>query len=99
MVIFKNYRNEDCILSDEQEKHISSRHPDATRDLISNCLIDPSEIRKSSSNNISHLYYITKAENRLFCVVVKVCNDENFISTAYTTTKIKSGKLIYRKEN
>lgn len=98
MNIFKNYKNEDCILTDEQEKHISSRHPDASLRLISNCLKDPIEVRKSSSNNISQLYYITKTETRLFCVVIKICNDGNYVSTAYTTSRMKAGETIYKKE-
>jgi hypothetical protein len=99
MKTFKNYKSEDCILTDEQENHISQRHPDATLNLISSCLKTPNEVRRSTSNHISNLYYITKTESRLFCVVLKVCPDGNFISTAYSTTKIKSGQLIYEKEN
>lgn len=99
MNTFKNYKGEVCILTEEQEKHISSRHPDGTIELISSCLKNPSEVRKSNSNNITHLYYISKTERRLFCVVIKICVDGNFISTAYSTSKIKFGELIYKKEN
>ena len=60
---------------------------------------EPIEVRKSKNNNISHLYYIIKTELRLFCVVLKVCSDGNYISTAYTTTKIKNGEIIYKKDN
>jgi hypothetical protein len=98
MDIFKNYKDEICILSDEQEKHIFERHPGTNKEHIGKCLLDPMEVRQSSSNEISQLYYITKTKDRLFCVVVKVCNDGNYISTAYTTSKIKSGKIIYSKE-
>jgi hypothetical protein len=97
MKVFKNYKNEECLLSDEQEEHIRSRHPEATILLISQCLTMPLEIRKSSSHTEAHLYYILKTADRYFCVVLKCCLDGNYISTAYTTNKIKSGQLIYKK--
>ncbi len=97
MDIFRNYKDEECILTDEQKEHILARHPDADLQLISNCLKDPIEVRKSNSNNISQLYYMTKTESRLFCVVVKICDDGNFISTAYTTSRMKSGETVYKK--
>jgi hypothetical protein len=65
--------------------------------IIEQCLLDPIEIRKSSTCDISPLYYIVKSKDRYFCVVIKICHDGNFISTAYTTIKIKRGELIYRK--
>jgi hypothetical protein len=39
--IFKNYIDEDFILTDDQQEHIFLRHPDATIELISQCLKDP----------------------------------------------------------
>ena len=98
MEIFVTYKNEECLLTEEQKEHILGRHPEATNDLISKCLQDPIEVRQSSSNKISHLYYIYKNKNRFFCVVIKICLDGNFISTAYTTNKIKEGKILFKKE-
>jgi hypothetical protein len=97
MKVFKNYRDEECLLTDEQEEHIQTRHPEATPQLISECLMTPLEIRKSSSHYEAHLYYILKTADRYFCVVLKCCLDGNYISTAYTTNKIKSGQLIYKR--
>ena len=99
MKVFKNYQNEDCILTDEQELHIRSRHPEATEHLIFEALKAPIEVRRSSSIQVSNLYYILKRDSKYFCVVLKCCSDGNFISTAYTTTKIKSGQVIYKKES
>lgn len=97
MRVFKNYKDDECLLADEQEKHIQERHPEATAQLISQCLRAPLEIRKSSSHFESYLYYILKTADRYFCVVIKCCLDGNYISTAYTTNKIKTGQLIYKK--
>ena len=99
MEIFINYKNQDCIMSAEQYEHIHQRHPEATNELISKCLKDPIEVRRSSSSIISYLYYTFKNSKLLFCVVLKECSDGNFISTAYTTNKMKNGKVIYMKEN
>ena len=98
MKVLLNYQDQECFLKDEQELHILERHPEATLELIKECLINPNEIRKSTSNNISHLYYTFKTSIRFFCVVLKVCEDGNFISTAYTTNRIKKGKIVYKKE-
>jgi hypothetical protein len=97
MRVFENYLGEKCFLTDEQEEHIRSRHPEASELLITKCLADPVEIRKSSSHALAHLFYILKTDTRYFCVVLKCCSDGNFISTAYTTTQIKNGPLIYKK--
>jgi hypothetical protein len=97
MKVFKNYRDEECFLTNEQENHIQARHPEATPQLISECLMMPLEIRKSSSRSEAQLYYIFKTADRYFCVVLKCCLDSKYISTAYTTSKIKSGQLIYKR--
>lgn len=97
MRVFKNYKNEDCFLTTEQEQHIQLGHPEASTTLISKCLLAPMEIRQSSSHALAQLYYILKANDRYFCVVLKCCPDGHFITTAYTTTQIKSGDLIYKQ--
>ncbi len=97
MKVFKNYRNEDCYLTAVQEEHIQSRHPEASADFITQCLMAPMEIRKSSSHSLAHLYYVLKTEERFFCVVLKCCSGGNFISTAYTTTRMKIGEIIYKE--
>jgi hypothetical protein len=97
MKVFKNYNNEDCYLTVEQEEHIQSRHPEASEQFITQCLMAPMEVRKSSSHSLAHLYYVLKTKDRFFCVVLKCCSDGNFISTAYTTTRMKNGKIIYKE--
>lgn len=99
MRVLINYLKEEYYLSADQQDHINQRHPEATTELISICLLNPLEIRKSSSNKIAHLYYIIKNKQRFFCVILKICEDGNYISTAYTTNKIKHGDIIFKKEN
>ena len=99
MKVLINYLKEECYLSVEQQDHIIQRHPEATIELISTCLSNPIEIRKSSSNKTAHLYYLIKTKQRFFCVILKICKDGNYISTAYTTSKMKHGEIVYKKEN
>ena len=86
------------ILSKETEKHIASVHPEITIQIITKTLSDPDELRNSSYNAVSILYYRIKTKNRFTCVVVKKCSDGYFISTAMTTSKPKSGEVIYVRE-
>lgn len=37
----------------------------------------------SSYKNDSELYYVSKTTRRYICVIVKICENENFISTAF----------------
>lgn len=99
MKTFVNYLNEKCYLTDEQEKHIVDRHSEMTIELIACCLKFPNEIRYSSASDKTLLYYLLAKVNRYYCVVLKMCSDGNFISTAYSTTKIKMGKVVYREDN
>jgi len=94
---FSNYKNETIILENETKKHVKEFHKEITTLVIKKTLIAPDEVRASTAKSISELYYLKKKENRFYCVVVKVCNDGNFISTALTTSKVKKGKLIYKK--
>lgn len=92
-----NYRGEDVFLIKETREHISDFHPEITISIIRKTLKNPIEVRQSSFSSESELYYLYKAENRFYCVVVKACTDGNFISTALTTSKIKFGKLIFKQ--
>jgi hypothetical protein len=95
---FTDFAGDTVKLSRETEKHISSAHSEITSDLIAKTLEDPDELRNSSYNAASILYYRLKIKKRYICVVVKKCSDGFFISTAMTTTKPKSGEVIYVRE-
>lgn len=94
---FSNYRSERILLSKRSLEHIQSAHADISLDMISSCLADPDEVRKSTKNPKSEIYYLLRIERRFTCVVVKRCPDGNWISTAMTTTKPKFGETIYMR--
>lgn len=94
---FTNYKKRRIILGGGAFEHISEVHPEVSLEDIRVALNDPDEVRMSSYKEDSELYYLLKTQRRYICVIVKVCRDGNFISTALTTTKPKSGRVIYRK--
>ncbi len=96
-LFFTNYKKQRIVLGDMTYDHISEIHPEVTLDLIKNVLEDPDEVRESSYKENSELYYLRKTSKRFTCVIVKLCSDGNYISTALTTEKPKIGRVIYKK--
>ncbi len=96
-MIFFNFKKQQVILEDSSYQHIVEIHPEVTLEQIKATLEDPDEVRKSSHHFASELYYLLKSKKRFICVVVKICPDGNFVSTAMTTTMPKEGRVIYRK--
>ena len=94
---FKNFRNEMIFLARETLEHIKEVHPEIQIVMIRETLASPDEVRKSRQKADSELYYVKKKENRFICVIVKICNDGNFISTAMTASKPKMGIVVYKK--
>ena len=97
---FLDFADRTINMSFESWEHIQERHPEVTKAEIERTLLNPSEVRQSKLNEHVLLYYckkITKSgKSRLTQVVVKLCKDGNFISTAMTTNRPKSGqKVIY----
>ncbi len=95
MKLLVDYKGDFISFSKGSELHIAECHPEITLAYIRIALKDPDEIRISSYRNSSILYYRKKSSKRFICVVVKVCEDGNFISSAMTTSKAKSGEVIY----
>ena len=94
---FINFRKQEVILSEDAYTHVKEMHSEVTLDQIEEALLVPDEVRQSSYRGDTELYYLRRTKQRFTCVIVKVCKDGNFISTALTTTKHKDGKVIYRK--
>jgi hypothetical protein len=90
-----DYSGTQILLSAESERHIAAVHPEIDFDHIRKALENPDEVRMSSYRSTSVLYYRAKAAKRFICVVVKACSDGNFISSAMTTGKPKTGEIIY----
>jgi hypothetical protein len=92
---FVDYNGAEVLLSKETKTHICLVHSEIDFDQIRSALSDPDEVRKSSYRSSSVLYYRIKSAKRFVCVVVKSCPDGQFISSAMTTTKPKTGEVIY----
>ncbi len=92
---FVDYNAAQILLSKETEQHIRLVHSEIDFEQIRSALSDPDEVRKSSYHSSSVLYYRVKSAKRFVCVVVKSCSDGQFISSAMTTTKPKTGEVIY----
>ena len=92
---FHNYRNEEIQLSKQSWDHICEAHPEISEAMISECLNQPNEVRRSTTKTKSELYYLLRFHQRYTCVVVKRCPDGDFIATAMTVNKPKFGELIY----
>ena len=100
---FVDYQNVEILLSEESEAHIHFAHPEITIEQITNTLANPDEVRKSQSGKEAKLYYQLKAKVadgvRYICVVVKITSSqEELIVSAMTTSGIKDGEIIFRKE-
>lgn len=96
---FVDYAGEQIVLSAESERHIAEAHPEIDFNQVRSTLKDPDEVRRSSYRATSILYYRVKSEKRFICVVVKICPDGKYISSAMTTTKPKTGEVIYVRES
>ncbi len=96
---FRDFSDDIILLTAEAERHIAAAHPEVSTEQIATTLGNPDEVRRSSYKTTSFLYYRLKRQNRFICVVVKECPDGFFIATAMTTTKPKSGEVLYVREN
>lgn len=102
---FLDYAGRTIQLTAEQLEHIQAGHPEVTIDEMREALLNPDEVRKTKvqsplSKCLSQLFYRlrTKDPDRYTVVVVKFCEDGNFVSTAYTGEKLKDGETVFKKE-
>ena len=96
-----DYQGRKIVLSDESWQHIKDDHPEISIDDIKNALLNPDEVRASNSNSKVEIYYAIKTlkpKARFRCVVVKILDTGCFVSSAMTTSKMKSGKTIFQKK-
>jgi hypothetical protein len=96
-MVIKDFEGITFILTVDASRHIEERHPEITIEVIHSCLKNPDEVRQSLSRNNSFLYYKQLNEKRFHCLVTVIFVDEHYISTAYTTDKIKKGKSVYSR--
>ena len=86
-------------ISNEHWKHISEiKHPEVSglEDKIKQTLISPIEIKRSNSDKKIYLYY-SKHKSNFLCVVTRHLNRHGFIITAYITSKIKKGDIVWKQ--
>lgn len=85
-------------------EHIQEDHPEITMEELTKALESPDETRESKHNKPKSkckavVYYRLKTQgpDRFTVVVVKFCDDGNFINTAYTASKMKDGKTDFKR--
>ncbi|WJI28450.1 DUF4258 domain-containing protein [Thermosynechococcus sp. B3] len=64
---------------------------------VQNTLSDPNEIRLSKADAQVYLFYRDDGAKRWVCTVAKRLNGEGFLITAYRTSVIKEGELLWQK--
>jgi hypothetical protein len=87
-------------------QHALEGHPEVTLERIKETLRNPIKVIQSKKSNRACLFYRLEIEDHpefgkiYFCVVVGVLGDgKGKLETAYETTFIKSGTILYPKEN
>jgi len=81
-------------LSESVWEHVSSNHPEITKEIIQEVLNTPEAVVRSSWNFSSLLYY--KKIGKYYKAVVAEIQDGR-IKTALTTDKIKKGDIVWKR--
>ena len=64
---------------------------------VQTALSNPDEVRISKSDDQVYLFYHLDGVTRWVCAVAKRLNGEGFLITAYRTSNVKEGTLIWPK--
>ena len=105
VVFFRDVNDEEIKMAgDVWENHIKVDHPEMTVEIIGNVLKTPSVVCSSQHENMKNykLYYQGPWKNKMekkryFPVVVKICNDGNWISTAHTRSSVSCGIILFQE--
>jgi hypothetical protein len=78
---------------------VTIKHPIMLNRLtdVQNTLSDPDEIRLSKMDSQVYLFYRDDGMKRWVCAVARRLNGEGFLITAYRTSAIKEGDLLWQK--
>jgi hypothetical protein len=78
---------------------VTIKHPIMLNRLadVQATLSDPDEIRLSKTDAQVYLFYRDDGTKRWVCAVVRRLNGEGFLITAYRTSAIKEGDLVWQK--
>ena len=106
LMVLTDYRGFKIELSNEALEHIRKGHAEITVTVVAETIATPDEVRKSTqvkpnSRCSAELYYrrksISASHTRWNVVVVKLCPDGNYVTSAYTAESLKQGEVIYPK--
>lgn len=64
---------------------------------VQETLFCPDEVRLSKSDSQVYLFYRVDGTQRWVCAVTKRSEDEGFLITAYRTSAIKEGTVVWHK--
>ncbi|NJP11177.1 MAG: hypothetical protein HC866_18290 [Leptolyngbyaceae cyanobacterium RU_5_1] len=64
---------------------------------VQNTLSDPDELRLSKTDSQVYLFYREDGTKRWVCAVARRSNGEGFLITAYRTSAIKEGEVVWQK--
>jgi hypothetical protein len=78
---------------------ISIKHPvlRGRESAVKTTLGDPDEVRVSKSDPKVFLFYRSDGSERWVCAVARRLNGDGFLITAYRTSNIKEGSIIWPK--
>jgi len=100
-LLFKDYRGRIIRFSEERIRHIEVHFE--MRDFesyVEETLLKPQIVVRSNRDEEAALYYRyyfgTKIGDKWICIVVKDDDEEPFGLTAYFTTKIKKGEIVWK---
>jgi len=99
-LFFTDYRGKTIRFSEERirhiEEHFEMKH---FEDHVQETLLHPQTVIQSNRDQEASLYYRfymgTRIGNKWLCIVVKEDDDDPFALTAYFTTKLKKGEIIW----
>jgi hypothetical protein len=99
------YLGTDVELSDAQERHIATRHPDLwprRRGLVAETLASPDEVRRSVRSGDARLFTRWYDDGRggkymVVVVVTQTAPKRHWIVTAYVARKLQEGAVEWRK--
>jgi len=107
VIDFLDFKKRLIKLESEAWDHIQLKHPGIKIDDIKSILSDPDvvqldETSKPNSTCLDELFFHKQLNKggkmRFILIVVRVCEDGNYISTSYICRKLKSYKIIYSKK-
>jgi hypothetical protein len=74
---------------------VTHREMMGLEEVVVDAFVSPFEIRRSLKDPSVHLYY-GRYSGKFVCVVVKHINGDGYVVTAYVTSRVGKGEVIWR---